>query len=312
MGPQTVRRVPGLRYQGRPALRAQACPPGADAVLRTFSTFLRMIKLPYSIFALPFALSAAVLASREVATTWTQWAWIVACMVTARSSAMGFNRLVDRDIDAANPRTADRELPSGQLGVGPAWAYTLGTGAAFVACAGMLGTTTLVLAPVALLVLWGYSLVKRVWSGVHLVLGVAQGLAPIAVWIALTGTVAAPAWVLALIVGTWVSGFDIIYSCQDAGFDDEAGLHSLPAALGLAGALRVSAVLHGVTAVGLLLLPAVVPLAPWYFLGAIGMIGVLAWEHRIVRPDDLSRVNKAFFDLNGYVSMLFLGTVLVS
>lgn len=274
--------------------------------------YSRMIKLSHSIFALPFALAAAVLASRQVDTTWAQWALIVACMVFARSSAMGFNRIVDRDIDADNPRTASREIPSGQISLGAAWAFTLGSAALFVACAIALGPATGWLSPVALAVVWGYSYAKRFTAWVHLVLGVALGLAPVAVWIALTGTVGAPALLLGLAVATWVAGFDVIYSCQDADFDRDRGLHSIPSALGIAGALRVSALLHVVTAACLLGLPLVVSLSPWYGLGVGAVLAVLVYEHWIVRPDDLSRVNKAFFDLNGYISVLFFATVLVS
>lgn len=275
-------------------------------------TYSRMIKLSHSIFALPFALAAATLASRQVDTTWSQWLWIVLCMVTARSSAMGFNRIVDRDIDAANPRTADREIPSGQIGLGAAWAFTLGSAGLFVLFSAMLGWLTLALSPVALALVWGYSLVKRVTWLVHLVLGAALGLAPIAVWIALTGRVDAPAWLLGGAVLTWVAGFDIIYSCQDATFDGTEGLHSIPARWGIRGALWWSAALHAVTAVCLVALAWVVPLAWTYGVGVAAVVGVLAYEHAIVSPGDLSRVNKAFFDLNGYVSVLFLASVVWS
>jgi len=281
-------------------------------VLEPLKIYSRMIKLSHSIFALPFALAAGVLASRQVDTTWTQWALIVACMVFARSSAMGFNRIVDRDIDADNPRTAAREIPSGQISVGAAWAFTLGSAVLFVLCAVALGPATGWLSPVALGVVWGYSFAKRFTALVHLVLGVALGLAPVAVWIALTGTVGLPAVLLGLAVATWVAGFDVIYSCQDADFDRDTGLHSIPSALGVAGALWVSAGLHGVTALCLVALPFVVPLSAWYGVGVAAVLGVLAYEHWIVRPDDLSRVNKAFFDLNGYISVLFFATVLVS
>lgn len=279
--------------------------------------YSRMIKLSHSIFALPFALASGVLASRALAvdgvsTTPAQWAWIVVCMVTARASAMGFNRIIDRDIDAANPRTADRELPSGAIGLRAAWAFTVGSAVAFVVASGMLGTTTLALSPVALIVLWGYSLMKRFTAWCHAVLGVALGLAPVAVWIALTDTLAWPAALLGVAVATWVAGFDIIYSCQDADFDRGAGLHSVPAALGVAGALRVSIGLHLVTAACLVALPAVVSLGAAYWAGVAVVVTVLSYEHAIVSADDLSRVNKAFFDLNGYISLVFLAAVLAA
>ena len=272
-------------------------------------TYSKMIKLSHSIFALPFALAAAVLAAREVEVTALQIALIIACMVLARSSAMGFNRLVDRDIDAANPRTANRELVTGAISVRAAWGFTLGSAALFVACCAALGTLTLALSPVALGIVWGYSLTKRFTALCHLFLGLALALAPTGVWIALTGSYGWVPALLSITVGTWVAGFDIIYSCQDYGFDVENGVNSIPAALGLRNALIASALLHVVTVGALIALPQVVTLGwPWW-LGVVIMTSVLAYEHWIVRPDDLSRIDKAFFDLNGYVSLLFLAFV---
>jgi 4-hydroxybenzoate polyprenyltransferase len=272
-------------------------------------TYSRMIKLSHSIFAMPFALAAAVLAAREVSVTPLDLALIVGCMVLARSSAMGFNRVVDRRIDAANPRTASREIPSGQIGLGAAWGFTLGSAALFVACCAWLGPMTLALSPVAIAVVWGYSLTKRFTALCHLALGLALALAPTGVWIALTDSYGPIPLVLSLAVGTWVAGFDILYSCQDFEFDRSQGLRSVPAALGLKGAMVVSALLH-VGTMGLLAsLPALAPLGWAYWVGVALIGGVLAYEHWIVRPDDLSRIDKAFFDLNGYVSLLFLAFV---
>jgi 4-hydroxybenzoate polyprenyltransferase len=269
--------------------------------------YAQMIKLSHSIFAMPFALGAAVLAAQQVQVTWTQVALILVCLVLARSSAMGFNRLMDRDIDARNPRTAQREIPAGALSVPAAWGFTLGSAALFVLACALLGTPTLVLSPVALAIVWGYSLTKRFTALCHLVLGVALALAPSGVWIALTGSYGAVPLLLSLAVATWVAGFDMIYACQDASFDQENGLHSVPAALGVGGALAVSAILHLLTLILLLLVPMYVDLG-WVYLAGVGLIGaVLAYEHWIVRPTDLSRVNKAFFDLNGWVSVLFFG-----
>lgn len=271
--------------------------------------YSRMIKLSHSLFAMPFALAAAVLASREVAVTPLQLALIVVCLVAARSSAMGFNRVVDRDIDAANPRTASREIPSGQISVRAAWAFTLGSAAIFVLASALLGPAPLALAPVALVVIWGYSLTKRFTALCHAVLGLALALAPTGVWVALTGSYGAVPAVLSLAVATWVAGFDLIYSCQDADFDRARGLRSGPAALGIRGALLASALLHVGTMACLLALPALVPLG-WPYAVGVAVIGaVLGYEHWIVRPDDLSRVDKAFFDLNGYVSLAFFGCV---
>lgn len=275
-------------------------------------TYSRMIKLSHSIFAMPFALAAAALAAQQVDVTAAQLVLCVLCMVLARSSAMGFNRLVDRDIDAANPRTASREIPSGQISVQAAWGFTLGSAALFVACCALLGNTVLLLSPVALAVVWGYSLAKRYTALCHVVLGAALALAPTGVWIALTDSYGVVPAVLSMAVGTWVAGFDIIYSCQDAGFDSDHGLHSVPAALGLKGALVVSALFHVATAACLLALPAFVELGLAYYVGVAVISGVLVYEHWIVRPDDLSRIDKAFFDLNGYVSLAFFAFVAVA
>lgn len=272
-------------------------------------TYSKMIKLSHSIFALPFALSAAVLAASVSMPTWWQIVLIVLCMVTARSCAMGFNRVVDRDIDAKNPRTANREIPSGQISVGAAWAFTIGSGLLFVVFSGLLGWLTLLLSPVALLVVCGYSLTKRYTALCHFVLGVALALAPTAVWIAITDGYGWTPFVLSVAVGTWVAGFDIIYSLQDETFDAESGLHSVPAALGTRGALWVSGILHVVTAAALASVFFVAELSVLYWVGWTVICGVLAYEHWLVRPDDLSKIGKAFFDLNGYISVLFFGVV---
>lgn len=279
-----------------------------DAVV----TYGRMIKFSHSIFAMPFALAATVLAARQVGVTPVQVALIVGCMVTARSAAMGFNRVVDRHIDAKNPRTAIRELPSGAMSLGAAVALTTLAAGAFVALAFLLNPLCGWLSPVALGVVCGYSYGKRFTSLVHLWLGVALGLAPVAVWIALTGGVALPALVLSAAVATWVAGFDILYSLQDEGFDRSQGLHSIPAALGQVGAMWVSGGLHVLTVGLLAALPALVPLGVAYWVGWALITGVLAYEHWLVRPGDLSRIDKAFFDLNGYVSLVFFVAVLLA
>ncbi len=275
-------------------------------------TYSRMIKLSHSIFAMPFALAAAALAAQQVEVTVTQLVLCVLCMVLARSSAMGFNRVVDRDIDAANPRTAGREIPSGQISVGAAWGFTIGSAVLFALCCALLGRTVLLLSPFAIGVVWGYSLAKRYTALCHVILGAALALAPTGVWIALTDSYSWVPLTLSAAVGTWVAGFDIIYSCQDAGFDRERGLHSVPAVLGLKGALVVSVLLHVVTVACLLALPSLVSLGAAYYAGVAVIAAVLAYEHWIVRPDDLSRVDKAFFDLNGYVSLAFFVFVAVA
>ncbi len=279
--------------------------------MSAIATYGRMIKFSHSIFAMPFALSAAVLASRTVPVTALQVALIIGCMVTARSCAMGFNRIVDRHFDARNPRTAIREIPSGQISLRAAIAITVAAAASFVALAVALNPLCGWLSPVALGVVCGYSYAKRFTALVHLWLGVALGLAPIAVWVALTGTVAPLAGILAGAVATWVAGFDILYSLQDESFDRGQGLHSIPVALGERGAMGVSALLHLVTVGLLAAVPLLAPLGWGYWLGFVAIAGVLSYEHWIVRPGDLSRIDKAFFDLNGYVSLLFFAGVCV-
>lgn len=286
--------------------------PTRIKTMSALGTYSAMIKLRHSIFALPFALAAAWIASDLVSVSWIQVVYIVVCMVMARSSAMGFNRIVDRGIDAKNPRTANREIPAGKISVSAAWAFTLGSAAIFVVFAGLLGPLTLQLSPIVLVVVWGYSLTKRITALCHLVLGLALALAPTAVWIALTGSWGWTPAFLSLAVGTWVAGFDIIYACQDYEFDSKEGLYSIPAVLGLRGALIVSALLHVVTVVALAALPWVADLNEWYAVGVVVISAVLFYEHWIVRPNDLSRINKAFFDLNGYISLLFLGFVIVA
>ncbi len=276
------------------------------------ATYARMIKLSHSVFSMPFALAAALIAWRDVPFAVADLGWILVCLVTARASAMGFNRLIDAPFDAMNPRTAVREIPSGQISRGAAWAFTLGSAAVFVAASAALSTAALALSPVALAVVWGYSWTKRFTALCHAVLGVALALAPTGVWVALTGSYGAVPALLSLAVGTWVAGFDIIYACQDADFDRANGLHSVPARLGLRGALALSAGLHVATVACLVALPWVVPMAwPWW-IGVVLIAGVLAYEHTLVSPTDLTRVDKAFFDLNGYVSLLFLAFVAVS
>ena len=274
--------------------------------MNSLATFGRMIKISHTIFSMPFALAALLLAGREAPVTWFQVCCIVMAVLTARASAMGFNRIVDRDIDALNPRTAQREIPSGAMSVRSAWMWTLLSAALFTVFAGLLGWVTLALSPVALGIVWGYSWSKRYTALCHLILGLALALAPLAVWIAITNTVAVPALLLSLAVGSWVAGFDIIYSCQDASFDKGQALRSIPSTIGIGSALMVSILLHVVTLFALCALPFWIELGPVYW-GGVALIGaVLVWEHSIVTPSDLSRINKAFFDLNGYISLVFL------
>jgi 4-hydroxybenzoate polyprenyltransferase len=286
----------------------------ANAVL----AFGRLVRLSHTIFGLPFALASTALAhvwatSHGLAglTAW-RLVLIVVAFTGARAAAMGFNRIVDRRFDAANPRTADRELPTGAIGLPAAWALTLASATAFVAAAWALGPLPLLLSPICLAIVLGYSFFKRFsWSS-HLVLGAALSLAPGGAWIAVTGTFSG--WVtptlLMLAVATWVAGFDVLYSLADVGFDRDNGLHSIPARFGIRGALAISGVLH-LTTVGLLLaLHVFADLGAFHGIG-VGLIAViLAIEHAIVRPNDLSRLGKAFFDLNGWVSLAYLAFTL--
>lgn len=274
--------------------------------------WLSLVKFSHSIFALPFALQGAWLASGGVP-DWVTLAWIVLAAVAARTAAMAFNRLVDRRIDAANPRTAGREIPAGKLGPGAVAIGVVLACALFVFAAFRLNDLAGRLSPLVLVVLLGYSLVKRFSWMVHLVLGLALGLAPLGAWIAVRGSFAGdlvPIGALAVAVWTWVAGFDLIYACQDADFDRSTGLHSIPARFGLGPALALSRVLHLGTVAALLLVQVRADLG-WIYLAAILLsAGLLAWEQSLVRADDLSRVDMAFFTLNGYVGIaLFLGLV---
>jgi 4-hydroxybenzoate polyprenyltransferase len=288
-------------------------------------TYLELVRFSHTLFALPFAIMAAL-----IAVAWGRdgvggsgWiapaAGILVCMVAARTAAMAFNRLVDRAIDAANPRTQGRHLPRGAVGTGEVLALVVGSAAAFVA-----GTLLflpnwlpLVLSGPVLAWLLGYSYAKRFTMLSHVWLGVALGLAPVAAWIALRGSVVLrdpvdvlPAALLGLAVTTWVAGFDIIYACQDAGFDAAAGLHSVPARLGVPRALRLAKWLHLVTMLVLACLPlAVGELGAIYWTAWLAIAGLLVWEHALVRPDDLSRVDRAFFTANAAIGLVLLAAI---
>jgi 4-hydroxybenzoate polyprenyltransferase len=261
----------------------------------------RMIKFSHSVFALPFALSsAAIAASGHV--PWPALPWIVLAMIGARSAAMGFNRLADQAIDARNPRTAGRELPRGVLKRSEVWAFVVLSGAALVFAAAMLNPVCLALSPVALLVVFGYSYTKRFTALSHLVLGLSLGIAPIGAWLAVRGTFDVVPLVIALAVMAWVAGFDTVYACQDVDFDRQAGLHSLPARLGVAGALRVARVLHVLAVLLLASVYVLAPLHPAYLGGVAAVALLLVYEHSLVRADDLSRIDAAFFTVNGWIS----------
>jgi 4-hydroxybenzoate polyprenyltransferase len=265
----------------------------------------RMIKFSHSVFALPFALaSAAVAAGGRV--PWRELPWIVVAMIGARSAAMGFNRLADQAIDARNPRTAARELPRGALSRREVWLFVSLSALALVGAAAMLNPLCLLLSPVALLVVMGYSYTKRFTSLSHLVLGLALSIAPVGAWLAVRGRFEAAPALLALAVLCWVAGFDTIYSCQDVEFDRREGLRSLPALLGIRRALTVARLLHVAAALLLTALYTLAPLHPVYLAGVAGVAALLVYEHSLVSADDLSRVDAAFFTVNGWISVGYL------
>jgi len=278
----------------------------ATSPLASVATFGRMIKFSHTVFALPFALAAAAIAARGHGITAGRVAAIVLAMVAARTAAMGFNRIVDRRFDARNPRTAGRELPAGKVSLAAAVALTTASAALFVAAAAWLGPLCLALSPVALALVLGYSFTKRFTWLCHIFLGAAIAAGPGGAWIAVRGDVAAPALWLMAAVATWIGGFDILYAIADRDFDRTAGLHSIPARFGIRAALAASAVLHGLTVTALLLLARAAGLGPIYLAGVALILAILVWEHALVRPSDLSRLDVAFFTLNGYVSVAFL------
>jgi 4-hydroxybenzoate polyprenyltransferase len=273
-------------------------------------TFGRMIKFEHTIFALPFALAAAAIAARGHGLTVARTAGIVVAMAAARTAAMGFNRIADRHIDARNPRTARRELPAGAVTLRAAWTLTLVSAAAFVAAAALLGPLCLALSPVALALLFGYSFTKRFTFLCHLFLGLAIAAGPAGAWIAVRGDFGLVPGLLMIAVACWIAGFDVLYALADRDFDRDAGLHSIPARFGVAGALAISGTLHAVTLAALIALAPVAHLGAPYLVGLAVVAALLAWEHAIVRPSDLSRLDAAFFTLNGYVSVVFFAATL--
>jgi 4-hydroxybenzoate polyprenyltransferase len=269
---------------------------------------LEMIKFEHSVFALPFALVGALLAARAGGglPTWRQILWIVVAMVGARSAAMTINRIADIEYDGRNPRTASRALPKGELSVGFAWVFTIVASGVLVLAAWQLNPLALRLSPVALALLFFYSYTKRFTSLSHIVLGFCLGISPAAAWIAIRGSLDARILILCAAVTLWVGGFDVLYACQDVEFDKSAGLHSIPKKLGIARALLVARLMH-VAMVALLALLAWSFQLAWPAWAGIAVVaGLLAYEHSLVKPDDLSKMNAAFFAVNGYISLLFL------
>ncbi len=272
--------------------------------LRTYASFVRV---SHSVFALPFALVGALLATRVVPWEWTRVLWIVACMVTARSAAMGFNRLADAAYDARNPRTAMRELPQGRMSRREAAAFVVVSSLAFVFCAWKLGPLCFALSPVALAIVFWYSLAKRFTTYAQAFLGLAMAVAPVGGWLAAGGREGWEPWLLGLAIGTWVGGFDVLYACQDLDVDRREGLHSIPVRFGVGRSLTISRALHVVTVLSLAALGFVTGLGPIYAAGVAGVAALLIYEQSLVRADDLSQVKFAF-DLNGWVGLLYLAT----
>jgi 4-hydroxybenzoate polyprenyltransferase len=270
---------------------------------------LEMIKFEHSVFALPFALTGAMLAFREGHYTVRELSWkllwIVVAMVGARSAAMAFNRILDADIDARNPRTRMRHIPAGILSVRFAWGFVAISSLVFLLAARALNPLCLKLAPVALAVVFSYSFSKRFTTFSHLILGFSLGIAPAGAWIAVQGLLDPRILWLTAAVMFWTAGFDIIYSCQDYEFDSREGLFSLPRRFGMAGALWIARVFHIAMIACLILLSAAFGLGWLSWAGIAAIVLLLLYEHRLVRADDLSRVDAAFFTVNGYVSVLF-------
>ena len=267
-----------------------------------------MIKIEHTLFALPFAFLGAVLAANGLPSAW-QFLWIIVAMVGARSAAMAFNRIADRNFDAKNPRTASRAIPAGLLSVGFVWAFTIASAALFLLAAAMLNRMTLLLSPVALACVLLYSLTKRWTRFSHLVLGACLSIAPTGAWIAVRGEIgSAVPLLLSLVVLLWTAGFDVLYACQDYDFDRREGLKSIPARFGINRALWIARALHAGAFLALVWLFVITQLGPVAFAGVIATGALLVYQHRLVRADDLGRLNAAFFTTNAFVSVILLVT----
>jgi 4-hydroxybenzoate polyprenyltransferase len=271
-------------------------------------TVLEMIKFEHSVFALPFALVGALLAARVggALPTVRQIFWIVVAMVGARSAAMTLNRLADMEYDRRNPRTANRALPAGELSIGFAWMFTAVSSAVLVLAAWQLNPLALKLSPLALAILFFYSYTKRFTAWSHFVLGFCLGISPAAAWIAIRGSLDWRMLILCAAVTLWVGGFDVLYACQDVEFDKAAGLFSIPRKLGISRALEIARGMHVVMVILLAWLAWSFHLAwpAWVGIGVVAAL--LAYEHSLLKPNDLSKMNAAFFNVNGYISLLFL------
>jgi 4-hydroxybenzoate polyprenyltransferase len=299
-----------MKYVEDPLMLLDETPesPAVSTVLRNTRLTLEMIKIEHTLFALPFAFLGAVLAANGLPTL-RQLLWIVVAMVGARSTAMAFNRLADRRFDARNPRTAMRALPAGLLSVSFVWAFTIASAMLFLLAAAMLNRLTLILAPVALASVLLYSLTKRWTQLSHIVLGWCLSIAPTGAWIAVRGEFGSPVpLLLSLVVLLWTAGFDVLYACQDYDFDRGEGLYSIPARFGIARALWISRGLHAAAFLALVALYLVSGLGPLALIGVAATAALLLYQHRLVKADDLGRLNAAFFTTNAFVSVILLVT----
>jgi 4-hydroxybenzoate polyprenyltransferase len=270
--------------------------------VRTYASFVRV---SHSVFALPFALAGALLAAQHTAVTWGTIGWILVAMVAARSAAMGFNRLVDARMDALNPRTAMREIPRGAMSTREAALFVAVASAIFVFASWRLNAICFALSPLALVIVFWYSLAKRYTTWTQLFLGLAMAVAPVGGWLAVGGRGGWEPWLLAAAIGTWVGGFDVLYACQDLEFDRAHGLNSIPVRFGVRTSLGISRFMHVIAVMCLLALAVVAPLGGVYLAGVAAVAAMLIYEQSLVRADDLSQVKRAF-DLNGYVGILYL------
>jgi 4-hydroxybenzoate polyprenyltransferase len=274
-------------------------------LFKKITVFMEMIKFSHTVFALPFALTGALLAARGLP-SWQQTLWIILAMVGARTAAMGLNRLIDADIDARNPRTAGRAIPAGLIGRGATLVFICASLALLLVAAARLNPLCLKLSPVAVFFLVLYSYCKRFTALAHVVLGICLAAAPIGAWIAIRGTIDPPALILGAIVLFWVAGFDILYALQDLEFDRSAGLHSIPVALGVNGSLLAARLFHLAMPALLLLLWKVMGLGFVFLTGIVVVVAMLTYEHWLLKDGDLSKMDAAFFNMNGYISVAIL------
>jgi 4-hydroxybenzoate polyprenyltransferase len=282
----------------------------AISILEKLRVILSDIKIQHTIFALPFAVMSAFLAAEGIPDIRSLF-WIFVAMVSARSAAMAFNRIVDAKFDKANPRTQDRALPSGKALPGQYWIFLVLSAIIFIIASGMLNQLALMLSPAALAIVFFYSFTKRFTSLSHFFLGIALSVAPVGAWVAIKEEISFASLVLGAAVVFWLIGFDIIYSCQDVEVDQSSGLHSIPAKFGVRNALRLAAISHAIMIIfllGLLFLPL---LGTLYLVGVIAVAGLLVYEHSLVKWNDLSKVNVAFFNVNGWIGAALMATVVV-